>query len=91
MITSLAFLALMDLLVLVYLSVPIRAVGIAAEWYAEGGKMKKAFAYAEGKHIPYLAILGEDEVKQQSISLKNIQTGQQLRLERTALLDFLKD
>jgi histidyl-tRNA synthetase len=53
--------------------------------------MKKAFAYAEGKYIPYLAILGEDEVKQQSISLKNIQTGQQLRLERTALLDFLKD
>lgn len=69
----------------------LRAVGIAAEWYAEGGKMKKAFAYAEGKHIPYLAILGEDEVKQQSISLKNIQTGEQMRLERTALLDLLKD
>lgn len=69
----------------------LRAAGIAAEWYAEGGKIKKAFSYAEGKHIPYLAILGEDEVKQQSISLKNIQTGEQMRLQRTALLNLLKD
>lgn len=69
----------------------LRNAGIASEWYAEGGKMKKAFTYAEGKHIPFLAILGEDEVKQQSISLKNIQTGEQMHLERTALLDLLKN
>jgi histidyl-tRNA synthetase len=69
----------------------LRTAGIAAEWYAEGGKMKKAFTYAEGKHIPYLAILGEDEVQQQTISLKNIQTGEQRSVEHGALLDLLKD
>lgn len=69
----------------------LRAAGIAAEWYAEGGKMKKAFTYAEGKHIPYLAILGEDEVKQQTISIKNIQTGEQMSLGNSTLLDLLKD
>ncbi|MDP2188825.1 MAG: histidine--tRNA ligase [Sphingobacteriaceae bacterium] len=69
----------------------LRTAGIAAEWYAEGGKMKKAFTYAEGKHIPYLAILGEDEVQQQTISLKNIQTGEQRSVRHNALLDLLKD
>jgi len=69
----------------------LRTAGIAAEWYAEGGKMKKAFTYAEGKHIPYLAILGEDEVQQQTISLKNIQTGEQRSVGHGALLDLLKD
>lgn len=69
----------------------LRESGVAAEWYAEGGKMKKAFTYAEGKHIPYLAILGEEEVQQQTISVKNIQTGEQMRLGLSALLDLLKD
>jgi histidyl-tRNA synthetase len=69
----------------------LRTAGISAEWYAEGSKMKKAFTYAEGKHIPYLAILGEDEVKQQTISLKNIKTGEQISLGHIALLDLLKD
>lgn len=69
----------------------LRANGIASEWYTEGGKMKKAFSYATAKHIRYLAIIGEEEVRQQTISVKNIETGEQLSYQQDDFLTLLKD
>lgn len=69
----------------------LRAKGIAAEWYTEGGKLKKAFGYATAKHIQYIAIIGEEEVQQQSLSVKNIETGEQVSYSRAAFLTWLED
>lgn len=69
----------------------LRGKGIAAEWYTEGGKLKKAFGYATAKHIQYIAIIGEEEVRQQSLSVKNIETGEQVSYSRAAFLTWLED
>lgn len=55
----------------------LRAAGVGVEWYSEGNKLKKAFAYAEAKHIPYLAIIGEEEAKTDTVALKNLAAGTQ--------------
>lgn len=45
--------------------------------YLEGGKMKKQFAYADSLNVPYVIILGEEEIKNQVFSVKNMETGEQ--------------
>jgi histidyl-tRNA synthetase len=68
----------------------LRSAGIASEWYVDGNKIKKAFAYAEAKHIPYLILLGESELESKTVSLKELNTGIQHQFDLPALLEFLK-
>jgi histidyl-tRNA synthetase len=42
--------------------------------------MKKQFKWADDKHIPYMAVMGDDEMKLGKISLKNLNTGEQSML-----------
>ncbi len=55
----------------------LREAGIVAEIYPDTAKLKKQFEYADKRSIPYVAIIGEEEVKQGIISVKNLQTGEQ--------------
>ena len=55
----------------------VRAAGIAAEVYPEPAKMKKQMGYADNKGIPFVAIIGDTEMKEQKIMLKNMATGEQ--------------
>lgn len=55
----------------------LRARGIACELYPENAKLKKQFAYAEKKNIPYLVFYGTDEIAQQKIQVKTLSTGEQ--------------
>ncbi len=55
----------------------VRAAGIAAEVYPEPAKMKKQMGYADSKGIPFVAIIGDTEMKEQKIMLKNMTTGEQ--------------
>lgn len=55
----------------------LRQAGIASELYPELSKFKKQLAYADKKQIPFVVVLGEQEVQQQSITLKNMVSGQQ--------------
>lgn len=54
-----------------------RQQGIAAEIYPEAAKMKKQMSYADSNKIPYVIIVGEDEMKEQKVTLKNMQSGDQ--------------
>lgn len=54
-----------------------RQAGIRTEIFPEPAKMKKQMSYADSKHIPFVAIVGEDELKSQKITLKNMETGLQ--------------
>ncbi len=65
----------------------LRRKGIATEMYPEPAKFDKQFKYAEKRGIPYVAILGEAELKSQTIQLKNLQTGTQTTLSHTELLN----
>ena len=50
---------------------------IASEMYPEPAKMKKQFAYANQKQIPYIVIIGSDELASGLYQLKNMETGEQ--------------
>lgn len=55
----------------------VRAAGHNAEIYPEPAKMKKQMGYADNKNIPFVAIVGETEVKSDKVMLKNMQSGEQ--------------
>ena len=55
----------------------LRAKGVAVEVYPEPTKMKKQMGYADAKQIPYVAIVGGDEMAQNKVMLKNMTTGEQ--------------
>ena len=61
----------------------LRDAGINAEIYPEAVKIKKQFEYADRKQIPFVLIIGSEEIETGNLALKNLQTGQQrpLRLE----------
>lgn len=55
----------------------LRARGVAAELYPESVKFDKQFKYAEKKNIPYIAIIGKEEMENQQVNIKNIRSGEQ--------------
>jgi histidyl-tRNA synthetase len=55
----------------------LRTNGVSSELFPEINKIKKQFSYADKKGIPYVIVLGEDEINKGLISLKNLATGQQ--------------
>ena len=54
-----------------------RKAGIRAEIYPDSAKMKKQMSYANGKQIPFVAIVGENELNEGKLTLKNMTTGEQ--------------
>ena len=58
----------------------VRAAGIRTELYPESYKMKKQMSYADAKKIPFVAIVGETEMAEGKINLKNMLTGEQSML-----------
>ena len=55
----------------------LRNAGIAAEIYPNSAKMKKQMGYADNLAIPFVAIVGENEMAQNKMMLKNMATGEQ--------------
>ena len=54
-----------------------RVAGIRTEMYPDSAKMKKQMSYANAKHIPFVALAGENEMNEEKFTLKNMETGQQ--------------
>ena len=55
----------------------LREAGVTTEIYPEPTKMKKQMSYADCKHIPFVAIVGGDEMAQNKVMLKNMASGEQ--------------
>ena len=55
----------------------LREAGVACEIYPESGKLKKQFDYASRKNIPFISIIGGDEIASGTVNIKNLSTGQQ--------------
>ncbi len=55
----------------------LRARGMRVEVYPEAVKMKRQMAYADAKHIPYVAIIGSNELAEKKVMFKNMLTGEQ--------------
>lgn len=68
----------------------LREEGVLAELYPDAAKMKKQFSYADQCGIPYVALVGEQEIAAEMITLKNMKTGEQKMYSIHDLLSFLK-
>ena len=68
----------------------VRAAGISAEVYPDAAKMKKQMSYANARQIPFVALIGEQELADGTISLKNMTTGEQQTLSPEQLIDALR-
>ncbi len=55
----------------------LRNAGIETENYLEDKKIKAKFKYADKLQIPYVIVIGEDEITNNVVTLKNMQTGEQ--------------
>ena len=68
----------------------VRAAGIRAEIYLDSAKMKKQMGYANNKAIPFVAIVGENEMNEGKLTLKNMTTGEQSLVTPDELIDAIK-
>ena len=67
----------------------VREAGIAAELYPDAVKMAKQFKYADDKGIPYVAIIGENEMKQDIVTVKDMKSGEQKAVKQDELIGSL--
>ena len=66
-----------DLTYPIEVATKLRAKGVNTEIYLEEKAFKKKLNYANKQNIPYAIIIGEDEVAQNKVTLKNMETGDQ--------------
>jgi histidyl-tRNA synthetase len=67
----------------------VREAGIAAELYPDAVKMAKQFKYADDKHIAFVAIIGENEMKQDIITIKDMRSGEQKAVKADELVSAI--
>lgn len=68
----------------------LRDNNISSQVYLEGGKFGKKLSYANNNGIPYVIIIGEDEVKSGLLSFKDMETGNQDKLRIEDIISKLK-
>ncbi|HUM51482.1 MAG TPA: histidine--tRNA ligase [Chitinophagales bacterium] len=68
----------------------LRANNINTEFYPDADKLKKQFGYCDKKKIPFMCIIGEEEMTANVITLKNLQNSEQTKLSLTDLIVQLK-
>ncbi|XWW44840.1 histidine--tRNA ligase [Fibrella sp. USSR17] len=67
----------------------LRAANVPAELYPDLAKVKKQLDYANQKQIPYVVLIGSDEVQSGLLSVKNMVSGEQQKLSAPAIIDLL--
>ncbi len=67
----------------------VREAGIASELYPDTVKMAKQFKYADDKGIPFVAIIGENELKQGIVTVKDMRSGEQKAVKEDELLSVI--
>ena len=68
----------------------LRNKNINAEVYLENKKIKAKFKYADRLAIPYVIVIGEDEIANNTVTLKNMQTGEQETLKIEEVIKKIK-
>jgi histidyl-tRNA synthetase len=63
----------------------LRKKGIASELYPDVAKMKKQMSYANARNIPFVALVGDQEIREGVVTLKEMETGKQERLTKEEL------
>jgi len=72
------------------LAMDLRARGLRVLVYPEADKLGKQFKYAAQIGVPFVCVLGEDEIKNNTVALKNMQTGEQQTIPRENVSEKIK-
>ena len=67
----------------------VRQQGIHTEVYPEAAKMKKQMSYANKNGIPFVALVGETEMQNQTVTLKNMISGSQTEISQNDIVDTI--
>lgn len=67
----------------------LRNSGISAEIYPSSTKLKKQMTYADDKKIPFVILVGSDEMESGLLTLKNMKSGEQQKLSADQIAEFL--
>ena len=67
-----------------------RQAGVRCEIYPDSAKMKKQMSYANAKAVPFVAIVGENEMNEGKVTLKNMATGEQSLLTPDEMINIIK-
>ncbi|MEZ4781456.1 MAG: histidine--tRNA ligase [Flavobacteriaceae bacterium] len=68
----------------------LRESGINTEIYPEAAKMKKQMNYANKRDIPFVVLVGEEEMKANSYTLKNMKSGEQAKYSLSDLIKAIQ-
>ncbi len=68
----------------------LRTRGIPAEIFPDKAKLKKQFNYADKKNIPFVLVIGAEEIAEDKVTLKNMKTGEQQMLTLEEAVDALR-
>ena len=66
----------------------LRKKGIESELYPDQVKLKKQMSYADLKKIPYIIIAGEEEIRNNELTIKNMSSGEQKKILLRDLVSF---
>lgn len=69
----------------------LREAGIAAELYPSAAKLKKQMSYADAKNIPFVILIGSDEMQSGALTLKDMHSGEQQKHTMGDIISRLKD
>jgi histidyl-tRNA synthetase len=68
----------------------VRDAGIDCELYPSSAKMQKQMKYANDRGVQFVALVGENEIQNKTILLKNMETGEQFPVSVNELIERLK-
>lgn len=68
----------------------LRAEGVSAELYPSSAKMQKQMKYANNRNYPFVVLLGEQELNDQTVVVKNMGSGDQQTVSQKELVGLLK-
>ena len=68
----------------------LRENGINTQVYTDKAKIKNQFKYASRQNIPYIIIIGEDEIKNNTVSIKNMESGEQKTVSLEECIEIIK-
>ena len=67
----------------------LRAGGVRTQLYGEKKKFKAKMSYADKLKVPFVVLVGEDEINEGALSVKNMQTGEQVKLSPAAAAEHI--
>ena len=68
----------------------LRADGVRTQLYGEKKKFKAKMSYADKLGVPFVALVGEDEIREGVLSVKNMQSGEQVKLSPAQAAEFIR-